>query len=245
MSKGVCIFADSTESNYAKVAARSAKTYMDLPVVIVSNTPEQFKGFNEARVVRVPWVNDGDYISSQDHYWKIGWATPFDETLVVGPRMCLTSSITHWIDSMSHMDLWFCTSYIDHVGKDLVYRQHPVSRCSSNLFYFRQSKIASEFFCTLEQVYRNWKEFYKHHLNAPIPSDFDHDLCFAIAAHLVDHYIGDYKDMDISSMVDMRDVPHSQQPTYITNENDIYVANYKQTSPIFYSDLEIYSKLFC
>jgi len=205
VSKGFFLVAQNSKSvNYIEQAyalALSIKaTQRDVRAVsIMTNDPvpkKYLKVFDQ--VVPIPW---SDLAYNPDwkieNRWKIYYATPYDETIVLDTDMLLLDDISYWWEYCNRSNLKFCNRVKNY--KQEIFYKDPYHRLAFNdnnltnpyfaLHYFKKNNDESlAFYKALEFVSQNWQECYKLFAPNSYQNWLSMDLASAIAIEITGLY---------------------------------------------------------
>lgn len=201
MSKGFLVIAQNTKDvNYVKQAyalALSIKHSQSLvtSISIITNdrvSAKYRKVFDN--VIPIPWKDDAAKSAWKvENRWKLYYATPYDETIVLDTDMLILNDISIWWDYCSNFDVRFCSNIINYkqetVIQDTYHRKAFIANELTNpyfaLHYFKKNEAAFEFYKVLEFVVNNWQ--YCYNLFAPINTQqhVSMDLSAAVAIEIL------------------------------------------------------------
>jgi len=251
MSKGYCVLAQTApwvEMSITMARSLRLNQTEDVSITLITNDKVSDDVFDH--VVEIPWYDHAaESNHKMDNTWKYFWASPYDETIVLSPDMIVPSDIAHWWHILGEKDMWFPTSTKDFSGKDcdvMDMRNDSIIPMYSNLFYFRKSDLAAEFFCMLEQVYHNWQLMYDQHLDNKRPTTNKMSVSYSLTSYLIDrqYELTEHLVTDIPTFVQLnKDSDYEGFPVYKNRDDELYMSNFKQHLPIHYRNYEIYNKL--
>ena len=206
MTNGAVIFAQNNGTvDYIKIATYSAKKiqeHLDIPVTLITDTPEQVlesNVFDKIVVInntntQLKKFNDGA-ISSKQLEWKnfsrsqIYNLTPYDKTLVVDSDYIINSSVlksAFGIDSdfqiyQNSFDLagWRNTSSFERLN------QYAIPFYWATVFVFEKNTITNAFFDLVLHIKDNWQ--YYRLLYTIDSTAFRNDFAFSIAIHIMNN----------------------------------------------------------
>ena len=171
MSKGFLVFAknsngvDYIEQAYAlALSIKNSQTAVKkISLVTDDVVPDNYVSIFD-RIIPTPFDTTTDSRFKAEHRWKLYYASPYDETIVLDTDMLMLDDISLWWDHCSHSDIKFCSrikNYKDEVVVDTVHRRTFIENKLSNpyfaLHYFKKSETAYEFYKVLEFVVNNWE----------------------------------------------------------------------------------------
>lgn len=164
-------------------------------ISLVTNdaVPNHYKNLFD-QILSIPFnddaLNSGWKIENR---WKIYFATPYDETIVLDTDMLILQDISTWWEVLSNYELFFTNkvyTYRDEIVESDYYRKAFTSNNLPNiytgLYYFKKTKFTANFFNLLEIIVKNWKEFYEIFLPKNTPNFVSIDVAAAIAVKLLD-----------------------------------------------------------
>jgi hypothetical protein len=207
-------------------------------------------------IIPIPF---GDAASASDwkieNRWKLYYASPYDETIVMDTDMLVLQNIETWWSFLSNYELFFTNKVMNYRG-DIAntdyYRQTFIDSNLPNLFsglhYFKQCEFAKEFYTWLELVIVNWEDFYNQHLESNSrPTQVSIDVCAAIVAKILDCESSITNNISkIPSFTHMKpycqdwqEVQSSWQDkvgVYISKDGSIKIGNYIQTGILHYTE---------
>ena len=173
MSKGFLIFAQNTESvdyvQQAYVLALSIKYSQreinNVSLVTNSVVPDEYKSIFD-QIIPIPWFKElEDSPLQAENRWKLYYATPYDETIVLDSDMLVLSDIGLWWDYCGNFDIKFCSKIrnykLEEIVQDTYHRKTFISNNLPNpyfaLHYFKKNQTSFEFYKVLEFVINNWE----------------------------------------------------------------------------------------
>jgi hypothetical protein len=259
MSKGFLIFAQNTDSiDYVKQAYALALSIKHSQTEITSvslitndNVADQYKAVFD-NIIPIPWYDATGSHLKAEHRWKLYYASPYDETIVLDSDMLMLDDISYWWKYLSNYDLKFCshiTNYkLEPIFQDTYHRKAFIANKLTNpyfaLHYFKKGQAALDFYKTLEFVIKNWELCYGKFAPEEYQNWVSMDLSAAVAIDILgldDTAIDKYGPLEFVHMktplqgwltnpAKWQDtVPH-----YFTRTGDLYVANIKQTKLFHY-----------
>lgn len=206
MTQGAVIFAQNNGTiDYVKIATFSAKQlkhYLNVPVSLVTDSPEAVTDtevFDQIIVInsnttQTKKFHDGT-LSSKNLIWKnlsrsqIFELTPYDTTLVIDSDYVINSSVLlPAFDSNSNFQIyrtsldlasWRNTSSFDRLN------QYSIPFYWATVFVFKKDIVTQAFFNIIDNIKLNW-EYYR--LLYTIDSKvFRNDFAFSIAIHIMNN----------------------------------------------------------
>ena len=208
MSKGFLIFAQDTEDvcyiKQAYALALSIKSSQhnikNVSLVTSDIVPEKYKHpFDQ--IIPIPWYTEqSNSTLAAEHRWKMYYASPYDETIVLDADMLVLEDISTWWDQCSPYDIKFCSrikNYKLETVVDTTYRKTFIANELFNpysaLHYFKKSEQASTFYKVLEFVCNNWEWCWTTFAPKEYQQWLSLDLAVAITAEITGCYdvVGD------------------------------------------------------
>lgn len=199
MSKGFLLFAQNTETvDYVKQAyalALSIKlsqtSIKNVSLVTNSPVPEQYAQVFD-QIIPIPFESGGSSALQGEHRWKLYYATPYEETIVLDSDMLMLEDISAWWDYCSNYDVKFCSqikNYKLELIQDTYHRKAFIANHLSNpyfaLHYFKKNQPAFEFYKVLEFVCNNWQWCYDQFAMKEYQEWLSMDLAAAIAIEIM------------------------------------------------------------
>lgn len=199
MSKGFLLFAQNTETvDYVKQAyalalsIKSSQTVVkNVSLVTSSPVPEHYiHAFDQ--IIPIPFESTGSSALQGEHRWKLYYATPYEETIVLDSDMLMLEDISAWWDYCSNYDIKFCSqikNYKLELIQDTYHRKAFIANHLSNpyfaLHYFKKNQPAFEFYKVLEFVCNNWQWCYDQFAMKEYQEWLSMDLAAAIAIEIM------------------------------------------------------------
>lgn len=268
MSKGFFVVAQNSNSvNYIEQAyalalsiKASQKEVTGLTVMTNDPVPKKYLSAFDS-VVPIPWsdlaYNPGWKIENR---WKIYYATPYDETIVLDTDMLLLDDISNWWEYCSRYDLKFCNKVKNY--KQEVFNKDPYHRTAFNdngltnpyfaLHYFKKNDEALKFYQALEFVSTNWEECYKLFAPKSFQNWLSMDLATAVAIELTGQYESVIDAVSPLEFVHMKTAlqewlsPHiswqDAVPYVLTTKGDLVIGNIKQPQLVHYVEKDFLNK---
>lgn len=206
MTRGAVIFAQNNGTiDYVKIATFSAKQlkhYLNVPVSLVTDSPEAVTDtevFDQVIVISSNTTQKKKFydgtLSSKNLIWKnlsrsqIFELTPYDTTLVIDSDYVINSSVLlSAFDSISNFQIyrtsldlagWRNTSSFDRLN------QYSIPFYWATVFVFKKDQVTQAFFNIIDNIKLNW-EYYR--LLYTIDSKvFRNDFAFSIAIHIMNN----------------------------------------------------------
>ena len=199
MSKGFLLFAQNTETvDYVKQAYAlalsiklSQSAINNVSLVTNSPVPEHYIHVFD-QIIPIPFESEGSSVLQGEHRWKMYYATPYEETIVLDSDMLMLEDISAWWDYCSNYDVKFCSqikNYKLESIQDTYHRKAFISNHLSNpyfaLHYFKKNQPAFEFYKVLEFVCNNWQWCYDQFAMKEYQEWLSMDLAAAIAIEIM------------------------------------------------------------
>lgn len=210
MSKGFVILVQNTaDVDYLKQAYAlalsiqiSQSTVKNISLVTSDEVPEHYKQVFD-QILPIPWVTEQSTSRYRaEHRWKLYYASPYDETIVLDADMLILEDIATWWDQCSNYDVNYCSrikNYKLNVVTDSFYRKAFVNNNLpspySALHYFKKSEAASEFYKVLEFVCNNWEWCYGNFA----PDEYENFLSMDLATAITIELTGMHSCLDVNS----------------------------------------------
>lgn len=110
----------------------------------------------------LPHGDQGGYAND----WQVFSASPYRQTIKLEADMICTSSIDHWWTLFEHRDVVISQGARDFYNNNATSRHYRKTFDINNLpdvynaiTYWRMSKTAQEFFKTVKNIFKNWKDY--------------------------------------------------------------------------------------
>ena len=199
MSKGFLLFAQNTETvDYVKQAyalalsiKSSQTTVKNVSLVTNSPVPEKYIHVFD-QIIPIPFESQGTSVLQGEHRWKMYYATPYEETIVLDSDMLMLEDISTWWDYCRNYDVKFCSqikNYKLELIQDTYHRKAFIANHLSNpyfaLHYFKKNQPAFEFYKILEFVCNNWQWCYDHFAMKEYQEWLSMDLAAATAIEIM------------------------------------------------------------
>ena len=199
MSKGFLLFAQNTETvDYVKQAyalalsIRLSQTAVkNVSLVTNSPVPDYYVHVFD-QIIPIPFESEGSSTLQGEHRWKLYYATPYEETIVLDSDMLMLEDISAWWDYCSNYDIKFCSqikNYKLELIQDTYHRKAFIANHLSNpyfaLHYFKKNQPAFEFYKVLEFVCNNWQWCYDQFAMKEYQEWLSMDLAAAIAIEIM------------------------------------------------------------
>jgi hypothetical protein len=215
VSKGFLVLAQNTnETNYVQQAyalalsiKSSQKVIKNISLVTNDNVPTEYVSIFD-KIIPIPFEDTQTPSRYRvENRWKLYYATPYDETIVLDTDMLLLEDINNWWDYCSNYDIKFCSrikNYKNEIVIDKVYRKTFISNNLSNpyfaLHYFKKNQIAFEFYKVLEFVVNNWEWCWSNFAPKDYQNWVSMDLATAVAIEIFNFEIDDLNPMEFVHM---------------------------------------------
>jgi len=198
MSNGYLIFAQNSKVDYLKqAAALSASLKINgnsQPVSVVTNdvVPAEYQVLFD-QIIPIPWGDSSKHSEWKvENRWKLYHISPYEHTVVLDSDVLVTENITQAWDFLLDYDLFFTSQVYDFKSRpvvDTVYRKTFIENRLPNLYfgfhYFKKSTLAKEFYSQLEDVVKNYQEYYQVYTPNNTQSFVSMDVSSAIAAKIL------------------------------------------------------------
>lgn len=259
-SKGFLIFAQGIEYlRQAYALALSIKlsqpVYNSVTVVTNNTMPLQYKSVFD-HIVEIPWQDESkDSEWKIENRWKMIYASPYDETIVLDSDMLFFKDITPVWTVLENYDLFFANNVIDYKGRVIVdnkNRQSFIENKLPNVYfalhYFKKTQKSFDFYKMLEFVVHNWQECYSKYAPLEYQNWLSIDVSAAIALKILDLDSESTSNSINFNFVHMkpniqgwRPVPEkwtSSCTYYITKDLDFFINQFKQKEIFHYVENE-------
>lgn len=199
MSKGFVVLAQNNKNvDYIKQAyalALSIKsTQLDVTnISLVTNNrvPKKYKSVFD-KIIPIPWNDDATKTQWKiENRWKLYYASPYYETIVLDADMLLLEDIGLWWNYCSNFNIKFCskiTNYKLENITDTIHRKTFVANNLPNVYhalhYFKKSNDVADFYKVLEFVVNNWELCYGKITPNAYQNWLSMDLACAIAIEI-------------------------------------------------------------
>ena len=261
MTKGIVVLAQNNSSdNYVEQAcalAMSLRVHNNTNISIVTNdiVPTEYQKLFD-QIIPIPFNDSAENSDWKiENRWKLYYASPYDETIVMDTDMLVLQNIDTWWKFLSNYEMFFTSSVLTYRGNRAdtnYYRKTFIDNNLPNLFsgfhYFKKCEFAQKFYSWLELVANNWEAFYEIHLLAASrPKHMSIDVCAAIVTcilkcettitnkyakfpsftHMKAHCQG-WKDVQTSWQ--------DQVGVYISTNTSLKIGNYVQSGILHYTE---------
>lgn len=274
MNKGYfAIVQNNADTDYLEQAYYLAKSLKatqtvvsDLSIMIDKDTrkliqPKHRELFDQ--IIDIPWHDEAVNAEWKiNNKWKVYWATPYHETVLLDTDMIFPTDVSHWWKILSQQDFWATTNTKtfrgDTVTNDFYRRtftHNNLPNIYSAFMYFKKSDISTEIFQLSKYIFHNWKRFYHLYLQGKKPTHLSGDVVFAMAINILgyEHLTTRINCEDLPTFVHMKpelqDVPglgtdwsNGLTSTWSEPQN-LVVGNFKQAYPFHYVDKDWLKKI--
>jgi hypothetical protein len=262
MTKGFLVLAQNSDIDYVRQAyalALSIKATQpsinNISIVTNDEVPEEYKHVFD-KIIPIPFVDHAaDSTWKVENRWKMYYASPYEETIVLDSDMLFLSNMENLWDFVKHRNLFFTSTVLDYKGRtitDTVYRkmfiENHLPNLYSGLYYFRKSQEASIFFKLLEFITYNWERIYFDIAPNKMQKHYSVDVSVAIASKILGNddviTLGNspFKFVHMKPAIQGWDpVPSSylsQSLIYFNSKKQLYVNNFKQVGIFHYVENE-------
>lgn len=265
MSKGYITIAQNTpEVDYLQQAyglALSLKntqsTVDNLSLMVDEHTKSLITGKHRKvfdHIIDIPWEDDAaDTEWKVNNKWKVYYATPYDETVLLDSDMVFPTDVSHWWPILAQKDFWSATkvrTYRNNVLTSDLHRKVFVENELPNIYnafmYFKKSDIASEIFKLAEYIFHNWERFYHLYLPKSKPKHVSGDVVFALAIKILgyEHLTTRENIHSLPTFVHMKGELQGVNTvgaqwninlsSHWISPDNLVVGNFRQTSPFHY-----------
>lgn len=207
-------------------------------------------------VVEIPWKDEAESETWKvNNKWKVYYATPYDETVLLDTDMIFTTDVSHWWPVLGQKDFWSATKVKTFRNETItsdVFRKTFTENELPNIYnafmYFRKSDVSSEIFKLAEIIFQNWERFYHIYLPKSRPRHVSGDVVFALAIKILGYeHLTTRENIDsLPTFVHMKGELQgvntitsdwsSQLSSILVSPDNLIVGNFKQTVPFHYVD---------
>lgn len=258
---------NNTTTDYvmqASLCAMSIKKSMpnsSIAVITDDIVPNTFQQFFD-HVIPIPW---GDNAAGEDwkihNRWKILYASPYDDAVILDTDMLLLSDVSKQIDYMSDYELFYTNKVLDYRGNFVssdFYRKNYTTYEIPSLYtafsYFKKTEFSFEFYKLLNLVTQNWQEFYKTK-GKMIQNHASMDTTVGLVTKMLDcenKITAGLKTQNMPTFVHMK--PNIQGwkklsekwttkvGAYLNKDLELHIGNYKQQGFFHYTEDEFVKK---
>jgi hypothetical protein len=264
VNKGfVILVQNNSDVDYVRMAAylaasikRTQKTIKSVSVITddVNLIKDSYKDLFD-NVIEIPWNDSAkNSLWKIENRWKIYHATPYDQTIMLDADMLFLSDIEHWWEYLDrNFDLCITTDVKTYRGETVTgdfYRRAFTANGLPNTYtafvYFKKTNFSKQFWELVEEISKNWQQYYKHFLKEHRPNFLSMDVVFALAVKILD--IEDQVTSTIShpTFVHMKgyiqdwDIPHADWMKKISVDLDrnlnLKIGNFLQKEIFHYTE---------
>lgn len=207
-------------------------------------------------IIDVPWQDEAKKSKWKiDNKWKVFFATPYDETVLVDSDMVFPSDVSHWWPILAQRPFWATTHVKTFRGDDItsdecrkVFKLNDLPNIYSAFMYFKKSKQTAEIFKLSEHIFHNWQRFYYLYLLKSRPTHVSGDVVFALAIKLLgyEHLTTRENISELPTFVHMKgqlqgvnklaETWSKDISTHWSEPDNLVVGNFRQNYPFHYVD---------
>jgi hypothetical protein len=190
---------DSDEIRYAYTLACSLKLHdSEREVCLITdkfdNIPSKYEDVFDY-IIELPY-GDKDYHSpyKEANLWQMYYCTPFEENIYIDRHSVITSDISSVWDTFSIHDIVFPEKVnnfreetINDVSSFTVHDKNKLPNYYTDVFYFKKSAEAAEFFKMADPAFQNWRDTFYEFVKESRPEYFDINLMWNIIAYMIGH----------------------------------------------------------
>jgi len=267
MSKGyVAIVQNSGDNDYLTQAyglalsLKNTQTEINNLTILVDEPTRKLITHKHQRVfdniIDLPWEDEAENEEWKvNNKWKVYYATPYDETVLLDSDMVFPTDVSHWWPILAQKEFWSATkvrNYRNEVITDNLYRKAFEENNLPNIYnafmYFKKSEVCSEIFKLAEIIFHNWQRFYHLYLPNSKPRHVSGDVVFALAIKILGYeHLTTRENIDsMPTFVHMkgdiqgvntvgRDWTLNLSSHWVKPDN-LVVGNFRQTVPFHYVD---------
>lgn len=257
--RGYLTFAQNSKDDYLRMAyalALSLKlTQSEVSNLSVAVTPGQKipAKYREVfdHVIEIPNRDLAAKSSWKlENEWKAFHITPYQQTVKLGADMLFFSDVSEWWQTFKGLDFLPTIQVQTHRGEltnSLHYRktfkESGLPNLYSDFVFFKQSKMALEFYLMVEAIFRNWKQFFMEFLDGwNRPTYVSTDVVYALAAKILDLKLSNISTPTFTHMKPEIIGMNSQSfwteflRVDFTKDCECKIGNYRQTLPLHYHE---------
>jgi hypothetical protein len=206
-------------------------------------------------VIPIPWGDLAEKYEWKIHNrWKIYFISPYEEAVVLDTDMLVLEDLTRYFEFFQNYDIWLTSNVLDYRGNTVVdkyYRKRFIKYNLPNVYfglhYFKKSDFALEFYNWLDIITNNWKEFYKFEGERLVQNWASMDVTAAMVTSILEceSRVTNTK-LSAPTFVHMKpniqgwnsvsDQWQKKVGTYLTDDLDLYIGNYKQNGIFHYTE---------
>lgn len=258
MSKGFVVLAQNNKNvDYIKQAYAlalsikiSQREVTNISLITNNKVPKKYKSVFD-KIIPIPWNDDAKSTQWKiENRWKIYYASPYYETIVLDADMLLLEDIKLWWNYCSNFNIRFCSSITNYKLEnvvDTVHRKTFIANNLSNVYhalhYFKKCDEVAEFYKILEFVVNNWELCY----GKIAPNEYQNWLSMDLACAIAMEIAGIQDIVDINSPMQFTHMktriqgwsvsPESWQdvvPHHLTSTGKLVVGNISQDKLFHY-----------
>lgn len=191
--------------------------------------------------------------------WQIYYATPFEETMWITTNSLVVDNLAAQWHGTEHEDLLFSRP-LNYKGDIAQYKKKfraqkksDLPAFSSDVFFFRKSETASEFFKMADPVFRHWRDIYREYIKEHRPVGFDFTTLVNITTHMIGYentqpeYQIEYVDIDPDNMpIDLDEDSNADWSEQINiwfyKGQHVKVNNHRQSGIWVYHDEDLLTR---
>ncbi|MEK9804724.1 MAG: hypothetical protein VW551_00325 [Euryarchaeota archaeon] len=261
MDKNFILVAQNTKfDDYVKQACVCAMsihaTNKDASIAIITDdeVPTQYKHLFD-HIIPIPWGDLAEKYEWKIHNrWKIYFVSPYESAVVLDTDMLVLDDLSTYFSIFENYDIWLTSNVLDYRGNRVsndYYRKrftkYNLPNTYFGLHYFKKSDFALEFYKWLDIITNNWKEFYKFGSSTLIQKNASMDVTSAMVVSMLgcESKVTNSQ-LDAPTFVHMK--PNIQSwhgvtekwqnkiGSYLTDELELYVGNFKQSGIFHYTE---------
>jgi len=210
VSKGFVVLAQNNKNvDYVKQAyalALSIKSTQlnvtNISLVTNNRVPKKYKAVFD-KIIPIPWNDDATKTQWKiENRWKLYYASPYYETIVLDADMLLLEDIGLWWEYCGNFDIRFCSTIVNYKLENVVDNVHRKTFIANNLpnvyhalHYFKKSDEVANFYKILEFVVNNWELCY----GRVAPNEYQNWLSMDLACAITIEIAGLQDIIDVNS----------------------------------------------
>lgn len=260
MSRGIVVLAQNSEHDYVLQACLLAMSLKisknNTPISIVTNNevPTEYKNLFD-KIIEIPWGDlSNRSICKIENRWKIFYATPYKETIVLDTDMLVLDNIDYLWDFYKNYDIFFTTNVKNYRGEIITsdfYRKTFVDNNLPNVYtslhYFKKSELAHNVYAYFELVVKNWNYFYFQLNEQTRPGQLSIDVAAAITIKMMNCVEQMTNKRSLSSTFThlkpkiqgwdtVGDSWQSKVSSVISDDGTVKIGNHKQNGILHYTE---------
>jgi hypothetical protein len=243
----------------AKTLKATQSSVNNLSIMIDHDTKKLITGKHKRmfdQIVDIPWQDE----AAEAHWkinnkWKVYYATPYDETVLLDSDMVFSTDVSHWWPILAQQDFWATTQVKTFRGDTItndyyrkVFTQNDLPNIYTAFMYFKKSETVSEIFALTEQIFHNWQRFYHLYLPKSKPTHVSGDVVVALAIQILgyEHLTTRENISEMPTFVHMKGELQGVNkisetwskgiPTHWSEPDNLVVGNFLQRYPFHYVD---------